>query len=263
MSARCTPVLCAALAAWAALNAAETHVAAPGAAASEVSLTLDVNFGIRYVPPARVTVPAGSLVRVSAPDLGALQWTRNGRALPGATSATLILTAVQLADAGSYVANYVDPVMAGRGSQTLILGVGPVDRLVNVSVRETLPPGGAFVAGFVVTGSAQPKKLIVRAVGPSLAGFGIADPLRRPALQLHDSEGRVYENSYAYPAVVGGPTYETDLADSLARCGAFPLASGTADVVVMRPFVPGSYTAHVSSADGSGGTVLLEVYEVP
>jgi hypothetical protein len=29
------------------------------------------------------------------------------------------------------------------------------------------------------------------------------------------------------------------------------------------PFVPGNYTAQVTSADGTSGAVLLEIYEVP
>jgi len=78
-----------------------------------------------------------------------------------------------------------------------------------------------------------------------------------------DGNGRPYENAYVYPPVVGGPTYESDLAESLARTGAFLIPSGTRDAVVMKPFVPGSYTAQVTSADGSAGTVLLEIYEVP
>jgi hypothetical protein len=34
-------------------------------------------------------------------------------------------------------------------------------------------------------------------------------------------------------------------------------------VVVMMPFIPGSYTAQVTSGDGIAGAVLLEIYEVP
>ena len=45
--------------------------------------------------------------------------------------------------------------------------------------------------------------------------------------------------------------------------GYAPTALATADVVVMMPFLAGNYTAQVSSADNSGGTVLLEIYEVP
>jgi hypothetical protein len=87
--------------------------------------------------------------------------------------------------------------------------------------------------------------------------------LRAPVLRVLDASGRPYENGYVYPAVVGGLTYEQDLADSLARCGAFPIPRGTRDVVVMMPFPAGLYTAQVTSADSGSGSVLVEIYEVP
>lgn len=65
------------------------------------------------------------------------------------------------------------------------------------------------------TNGSATKKLIVRAVGPALENFGVANPLRRPVLRIYDSTGRVYQEGYVYPAVVGAPTY--DLADSLTR----------------------------------------------
>lgn len=150
-------------------------------------------------------------------------------------------------------------------SQALVLGVGPTDRLLNVSTRAFV--GGSadqgLVTGFVVAANSAGKKLIVRAIGPSLSQFGVSNPLRVPVLKIFDGNGRLYENGYVYPAVLGGPTYESDLALSLASAGAFPLATGSRDAVVMMPFLPGSYTAQVTSGDGTSGSVLLEVYEVP
>jgi hypothetical protein len=231
----------------------------------ETTLTLDVNFGIRYVPPSRVTVPSGERLTISAPAMsGPLQWRKNGRAIAGATDTRLTFASVQSSDAGTYDAIYTDPVMAGRGTQALVLGVGPTDRLLNLSTRAVIGGSGdsTLVSGFVVAG-AQGKKLILRAVGPSLSLFNVANPLRAPVLRIFDSAGKPYTNGYAYPAVVGGPTYETDLADSLLRVGAFPIPKDTRDAVVMMPFVPGSYTAQVTSGDGTSGAVLLEIYEVP
>ena len=45
--------------------------------------------------------------------------------------------------------------------------------------------------------------------------------------------------------------------------GAFAIPAGTRDAVVMMPFPAGLYTAQVASGDGTAGTVLVEVYEVP
>jgi hypothetical protein len=237
------------------------------AAAGETSLTLDLGFGIRAVPPSRVTVPVGESLRVTAPDLGeGIQyiWTKDGRALPGATGRQLALAHVTSGDAGTYACLFSTPATLPQSSQLLVLGVGPTDRLLNLSTRATV--GGsepAVISGFVVAGPAAGKKLILRAIGPSLGLFGVPNPLRAPVLRIYDAQGQLYTNGYAYPAVVGGPTYESDLAESLARTGAFPLPPRSGDAVEMRPFVPGSYTVQVTSGDGSAGTVLLEIYEVP
>jgi hypothetical protein len=236
-----------------------------GAASSsgETSLLLDIGFGIRYVPPSFVTVPEREYLRISAPDLGPLQWQKSGQPIAGATSATLILPAVTSSDAGTYYAVYTSQEMAGRGTQSLILGVGPVPRLLNLSTRAQIGSGEkTFIAGFVVA-NPNGKKIIIRAIGPSLAQFGITAPLAQPAIAIFDKDGKPYSNGYVYPLYVGAPTYETDLADSLARAGAFPLSAGTKDVVNMQAYLPGSYTVHVTSVDGGTGTVLLEIYEVP
>ena len=240
------------------------------AAAGETSVTLDVSFGIRYVPPSRVTVPNGERLRIAAPAIeGAVySWMKNGQPLAGAANNVLLIDHVTSGDAGTYVCYYADAASPAttttpaRSSQALILGVGPTDRLMNLSTRGLVTAEQGLVSGFVV-GGAQAKKLILRAVGPSLSLFGVANPLQRPVLKIYDATGKVYESGYVYPAVVGGPTYESDLAESLAKTGAFPLPAGTADAVVMMPFKAGTYTAQVTSGSGASGTVLLELYEVP
>lgn len=243
-------------------------VAEPFQSAGETSVTLDVGFGIRAVPASRVTVPAGENLRITAPKMAdgvTYIWTKNGRALPGTFTNILTLTGVNSSDAGTYACLFSTPTTLPASSQSFVLGVGPTDRLLNLSTRANVGSGAdqGIVSGFVVGSSTQGKKLVIRAVGPSLAAFGVANPLRTPVLRIFDGNGKTYENGYAYPAVVGGPTYESDLADSLARAGAFPIPSGTRDAMVMMPFGPGSYTVQVTSGDGSAGTVLLEIYEVP
>jgi hypothetical protein len=236
------------------------------AASGETSLALDVGFGIRPVLPSRVTVPNGERLRVTAPDLGdniTYIWTKNGRAIGGASGRVLTIDSVNSSDAGTYVCLFSTPATMPGTSQTLVLGVGPTDRLLNISTRGNVTPAQGVVSGFVVASGAQPKKLIVRAIGPSLSLFGVAGALRQPALKIFDGDGTPYEAGYVYPAVVGGPTYESDLAESLAKTGAFPVPSGAGDVVIMMPFKPGAYTAHVTSGDGTSGAVLLEIYEVP
>jgi len=245
-----------------------TLAATPLPALAETTISIDIGFGIRFVPPARVTVPAGERLRLLAPTVGETStyiWTRNGRAIAGASESLFVIESVAPDDAGEYSCLLAAPTGVPRPSQTLVLAVGPTDRLLNLSARGAAGPtaDSAVTAGFVVSAASAGKRIIVRAIGPSLTLFGVANPLRQPVLRIFDGAGRLYTNGYVYLPVVGGLTSERDLADSLARTGAFPIPAGTRDVVTMQPFVPGSYTAQVTSGDATAGSVLLEIYEVP
>lgn len=220
------------------------------------------------VAPSHITVPAGESVTMrGTPGLAtsSVQWLKNGQPIPGATGRYLTIAEATRADAGVYSATFTGTDEKIYPSQSLVLGVAPAERLVNLSLFSSLPAGlgEGFIAGFVVSGGTGAKKMIVRAVGPSLAQFGFGHTLRQPVLRIRDASGKLYENSYTYIAVQGGLTYETDLAESLAKVGAFPTLPGAVDAVRLLPIVPGNYTVEVTSADNTGGAVLLEIYEVP
>ena len=232
-------------------------------ASGETSLQLGITWGIRAVSPSRVTVPVGESLTLSPLDLGPVTWFRNGSPLQGAPSGPLVLPSVRESDGGIYWAVYTGLPEGDQASQSVVMSVGPTQRLVNLSTRARIGAGeDMFISGFVVTGN-EDKRIIIRAIGPSLSMFGVGDPVQHPAIAIFDSEGKPYTNGYYYPQCVGCPTYEDDLASSLAKTGAFPLPEGSGYVVVMKPFAPGSYTVHVTSADGGSGVALLEIYEVP
>lgn len=245
------------------------HLLALPAAQHESAIFLDVGFGARPVAASRLSVQVGEKLRLVVPVMPegtSYTWTRNGRPLTGAPDANILtLPFVTSADAGTYACLFSTPSGPSHASQSLILGVGAAERLLNLSTRGVVGPGPeqALTTGFVVGGGTQAKKLILRAIGPSLGSFGVPNALRQPVLRIFDAAGQPYAVSYGYSAAEGALTFETDLADSLLKAGAFPLPSGSGDVVEMRPFEPGTYTATVTSGDGTTGVVLLEIYEVP
>ena len=51
----------------------------------------------------------------------------------------------------------------------------------------------------------------------------------------------------------------------LASVGAFPLPGGERERIAFTTatFAPGAYTVHVSDDAHQGGTVLVEIYELP
>jgi cyclophilin family peptidyl-prolyl cis-trans isomerase len=129
-------------------------------------------------------------------------------------------------------------------------------RLVNVSARTEVGAGSdLLIAGFVVGGSTA-KTVLIRAIGPGLATFGVTETLADPRLQLFAGSTLLAENDNWG----GNPA----LATAGAAVGAFGLnnpSSGDAMLLVTLP--PGSYTAQVSGANDGTGVALVEVYELP
>lgn len=128
-------------------------------------------------------------------------------------------------------------------------------RLVNVSVLKQIPDGSALTAGFVIGGTTA-KTVLVRAVGPTLAAFGVTETMSDPLLTLFNASSvRIAENDNW-----GG---DAEIALTASRVGAFDLAPANSnDAVLLVSLAPGNYTARVSGNRG-GGSVLVEVYEVP
>lgn len=134
--------------------------------------------------------------------------------------------------------------------------VAATPRLTNVSARTRVGTGGdILIAGFVVGGTTA-KTVLIRAIGPTLADFGVTGALADPRLQLFSGTTLLRENNDW-----GGDAQLTTVGGSV---GAFALANATSkDAVLLVTLAPGSYTAQVAGADGGTGVALVEVYEVP
>jgi hypothetical protein len=130
-------------------------------------------------------------------------------------------------------------------------------RLINVSVLKEINAGEMLTAGFVIGGS-TPKRVLVRAVGPtlSLPPFNVGGAMTDPRLDLFRGQTLVNSNDNWG----GDPTLST----AGASVGAFALGDRTSkDAVLLAQLAPGSYTVQVSGVSGAGGLTLVEVYEIP
>ena len=127
-------------------------------------------------------------------------------------------------------------------------------RLANLSSRQRVVVDGSrtATAGFVITGT-SPRPVLVRAVGPGLAPFGVNEIAADPRLQLFDGNSRAIAANDNW----GGTT---ELAAAAERVGAFPLANGSRDAALLATLAPGNYTA-LASAAGGAGVLLLEIYD--
>ncbi len=132
--------------------------------------------------------------------------------------------------------------------------------IVNISTLARVSgDSDALVSGFVISGTSN-RNILVRAVGPTLTAFGVGDALRNPFLSVFKGDQLVASN-----AAWGGATRAevAPLTDAFDRAGAFRLVDeGSLDAALLLTIEPGAYTVQVTSADGSPGATLLEVYEL-
>jgi phosphodiesterase/alkaline phosphatase D-like protein len=133
--------------------------------------------------------------------------------------------------------------------------------LVNISTLARINSStDSIVSGFVISGSSG-RTVLVRAVGPTLSAFGVADALANPVLSVFQGDRLVATNS-AWSGSTRAAT--SDLTDAFDRAGAFRLVDETSrDAAVVVNLVPGAYTVQVKSGDGAPGATLLEVYDLP
>jgi hypothetical protein len=133
-------------------------------------------------------------------------------------------------------------------------------RLVNLSARAAVGTGSdILVAGFSLIGAGN-QLVLVRAVGPALARFGIESPLLDPRLEVYSGATVIAANDN-WGSQSNGGTVATIQA-AAARVGAFPLDPGTNDAALLLILAPGTYTTQISGLNNSTGVALVELYEV-
>lgn len=145
---------------------------------------------------------------------------------------------------------------------------GTAGRLLNLSARGRVGAGEeVLVAGFVIQGLAE-KRVLIRACGPALSAFGVADALQDPRLNVYRSEvGLVAQNDdwTAPQALVGHavPGSREEVAAAIRAAGAFAFSEASRDAAVVMTLSPGAYSAVASGGGGQTGNALVEVYELP
>jgi hypothetical protein len=132
---------------------------------------------------------------------------------------------------------------------------GTTRRLANISARGLVRGGdNVMIGGFIAADGFGPTPFVVRALGPSLSKFGIANPLPDPLLELYNENGTLLWISDNWQ--------ESQVQeDYLTAAGLAPSdPKEAALLVVLRP---GAYTAIVRGSDGGTGVALVEVYQLP
>lgn len=125
----------------------------------------------------------------------------------------------------------------------------PAAELGNISTRVNVGVGdNVMIGGFIITGT-EPKKVVLRGIGPSLP---VPGALANPYLELHDSTGAIvaanddWGNSANKQAIIDSGVPPTD----------------PKEAAVVRTLDPGNYTAVVRGVNNATGVGLVEVYDL-
>lgn len=163
---------------------------------------------------------------------------------------------VQNLDPGSYTV-----VLRGKNNssgialvETYDIGLAANARLANLSSRGFIGTGDNNLIGGFFAGpqTAAVTRVVLRAMGPSLAAFNVPEPMQDPTLELRDRNGAL---------IASNDDWQTD---QKAEIEAAQLAPGDSreSAIVMTNFEPGPYTAIVRGKNGTTGIGLVEIYDV-
>jgi Calx-beta domain len=154
---------------------------------------------------------------------------------------------------GAYTA-IVSGVNNGTGIglvEVFDLDSAPSSKLSNISTRGLVETGDSvLIGGFVISGAVS-DKVVVRAIGPSLANppFNIANALQNPMVSLFDVNGNRFASNDDWRS--------NQQADIIAT-GLQP--TNDAESAIVTTLIPGNYTAIVQGVNGTTGVALVEVY---
>jgi uncharacterized protein YkwD len=143
------------------------------------------------------------------------------------------------------------------------LVAGAVPGLVaNVSTRLPVGQGdNALIEGFIVQGPAgSVKKILVRAIGPSLIPFGVADAVANPTLDVFDANNTKIASNDNWKTTQQGGIIAGDQFAEINGSGVAP--SNDLESAIVANLTPGSYTAVVRGANNSVGTGVVDAFDL-
>jgi len=134
--------------------------------------------------------------------------------------------------------------------------------LGNISTRAFVQTGdNVMIGGFIVQG-AQPKRVIVRAIGPELSAppFNIPNALANPTLELHDHTGALIGSNDNWQHTIIGGIITTNQVSAIQNSGHAPTQPSESAIIADLP--AGNYTAIVRGVSDTTGVALVEVYDL-
>ena len=189
-------------------------------------------------------------------------WQENG-------TQAAIVAAAGLAPSSSLESAIAATLPAGNSAYTAIVrgfnggtGVGVVEvhdanrtvnsKLANISTRGFVNTGDNVMIGGMILAGNSSTRVLIRAIGPSLANFGVPNALPDPMIELRDASGTVLASNDDW--------YRDQQAEILAT-GLAP--ADNLESAIVRSLVPGAYTMIVREFHNLTGVAVVEAYQLP
>ena len=210
--------------------------------------------------PQSSTVSAGSAVTLSVTATGpgtlSYQWYRDQLPIAGATQSTHAMTVT--ADQVGFYTVAVANTAGSTTSSTAVVRIPPAStRLVNIATRAYCDTGNRVtIGGFVISGS-TPKRVLIRALGPTLTAAGVANALVDPVMDVYRGQTVIASNDN-WP----DDPNAAQLAPLAASLGAGPIATtDRTSSATLLTLTPGAYTVIIRGRDATPGITLFEVFD--
>src|SRR6266513_4652817 len=141
--------------------------------------------------------------------------------------------------------------LANEANRLLSGKIAPLAKATNISTRGMVGTGeDVLIAGFIISGS-QPKKVIVRALGPTLGTLGVSGALADPTIAIVNS---------SHVVVASNDNWKNTQQDQIAARGVAP--PNDLESAIIATLAPGSYTAVVSGKNSGTGVALVDLYQL-
>ena len=123
--------------------------------------------------------------------------------------------------------------------------------VANLSTRGNVGTGDNVMIGGFILSEDQPTKVLVRAIGPSLAKAGVTNPLQDPVLELHGANGDLIVSNDDWRSTQEADIIATSIPPTDDR-----------ESAILATLPPAAYTAIVRGKNNTTGIALVEIYNL-
>jgi hypothetical protein len=136
----------------------------------------------------------------------------------------------------------------------------PAPYLGNLSTRASVQTtDNPMIGGLIIEGS-QPKRVILRAIGPELSQYGVPNAMANPTMELHDHNGALIASNNDWQTTIIGGIITASQVQDIQNSGHAPRDARESAIIADLP--PGNYTAIVRGLNNTMGVALVEAYDL-